>query len=211
LLGLVLTVGILTPAFGSSLVTLSSPDDLTNLTIGQQVTIDVTLQGLETNNFIFNLYTQVLFPSTQFQLVSGPTAITGSAGDSVFFADNQVANFQANSGALSGGGGVFGISPDDTANGVGAIGQNGLFYSFTLQAIAAGSDSIQFDLSNPTLNQFSGTETGFAFAPLPTGGPLNFTVNGNAVPEPASVFLLASGVSLCLVGRRLRRRRSPEA
>ncbi len=52
------------------MVTLSSPDNLTNLTVGEQVTIDVNLQGLPVgSDFIFNLNTSVLFPSSQFQVV----------------------------------------------------------------------------------------------------------------------------------------------
>src|SRR3954447_6791423 len=92
------------PAPAAPIVTLSSPNDLTHLTVGSQAEIDVNLQGLPTGNFIFNLFTQVLFPSAQFQLVSGPTAT--KAFGSVFFgpdviADPQLANFNANSGAIS--------------------------------------------------------------------------------------------------------------
>ena len=45
-------------------VTLSSPQDLTQLTVGELVTIDVDLQGIPVgSDFIFNLNTSVLFPS----------------------------------------------------------------------------------------------------------------------------------------------------
>src|SRR3954447_17126324 len=134
----------------ASLVVLSSPNNLTSLTVGQNVEIDVSLQGLPAGSFIFNLFTRVAFPSAQFQLVSGPTP-TKTFG-SVFFgpdpiADPQLANFNANSGPIPGGGGVIGNFPDNTASGVGAIGQNGLYYSFILKAISVGSGSIGFDLS----------------------------------------------------------------
>src|SRR4051794_25290536 len=89
------------------IVTLSSPSDLTQLRVGDTARIDVTLQGLPAGEFIFNLFTQVAFPSNRFQLVSGPTAT--KAFGSVFFgpdpiADPQLANFQANSSAIGTGG-----------------------------------------------------------------------------------------------------------
>jgi hypothetical protein len=197
LLSLVALLGLVTPACAGSLVSLSSASDLSSLQVGDQVQIDVTLSGLESGNFIFNLLTQILFPSSNFVLVSGPTAST--AAGSAFFADAQVANFNANSGPL-GGGGVAGNYPDNTPTS-GAIGQNGLFYSFVLQATSAGSGTIGFD-PTPNTNRFSGTETGFAFAPLPTGDPLAFTV----VPEPSSAVLALTG--LAIAAGFVRRRRS---
>jgi len=177
-------------------VILSSPQDLAHLTVGSQAEIDVTLQGLPDSHFIFNLDTRVLFPTSNFQLVSGPTATTATG--SVFFADNQVADFNAHSGPIPGGGGVIGDFADETASGVGAIGQNGLYYSFVVQAIAPGSGTIEFDLVTPGGNQFSGTDSvpPFAFSTLPTGPPLPFTIAGAAVPEPTSGLLAVIGMSV---------------
>jgi len=202
-------------AVAAPIMSLSSPNDLTHLTVGSQAELDVTLQGLPAGNFIFNLNTQVLFPSTQFQLVSGPTA-TKTVG-SVFFgpdavANPQLANFNANSGARPSGGGVIGNFPDQSANGVGAIGQNGLFYSFIVRAISAGSGSVGFDLSNPAFNRYSGTDSGFAFAPLPTGPNVAFTIApALAVPEPSTLVLAVTGaVSIGLgYGWRRRKRSAP--
>ena len=71
---------------------LMSSADLNNLSVGDQVQIDVNLGGLATRNFVFNLFTQVAFPSAQFQLVSGQTA-TKTFG-SVFFGPDAIANPQ---------------------------------------------------------------------------------------------------------------------
>jgi hypothetical protein len=72
-----------------------------------------------------------------------------------------------------------------------------------------GSGSILFD-PTPGANQYAADDTGFNFAPLPTGGPLAFTIA--SVPEPSSLSL---GLVASLVGfgyalsRRLRIRLSP--
>ena len=56
---------LLTPvATAAPTVFLTSPENLNNLTVGEQVTIDVNLQGLPVGtDFIFNLNTSVLFPT----------------------------------------------------------------------------------------------------------------------------------------------------
>jgi len=195
-----------TPTQAASLVSLSSPDDLSNLAVGDEVRIDVTLSGLDSGFFIFNLFTRVIFPSSNLELVSGPTP--SKAFGSVFFgpdpiADPQLANFDSNSGPIPGGGGVIGNSPDETANGVGGIGQNGLYYAFVVRATAAGSGTIGFDLSTPDANRYSGTETNNDFAPLPTGPNLAFSI----VPEPSSVVMGATALVLVATLSRKRRPR----
>jgi len=188
------------------MVTLSSPDTLTNLTVGQQVTIDVNLQGLAVGtDFIFNLNTSVLFPSSQFQPVpdlsntSGLT--TGFGSGFVFLYASQPPGFYALSSLNAGN--AIGIFAPPYA----AISENGLYYSFTLKAIAAGSGSILFDPTSGA-NQYAADDTGFNYAPLPTGGPLSFAIG--SVPEPSSlsVALVASLVGL---GYAWRRRRKPAA
>ena len=64
--------------FANPMVALSSPDNLTNLTVREQVTFEVNLSGLAVGtDFIFNLNTSVLFPSAQFQ-ASGLTTGNGT-------------------------------------------------------------------------------------------------------------------------------------
>lgn len=189
------------------MVTLSSPQDLTTLSVGAVVTIDVTLEGLPVgSDFIFNLNTSVLFPSSQFQTVpdnGNPSGLTsGSGGAFAFQFSDQPPNFYALSSLNAGN--AVGIFNDQAPASSEAINENGLYYSFMLKAIARGSGSILFD-PTPGANQYAADDTGFNFAPLPTGGPLPFVIS--SVPEPSSLSLAMVGllVSLGLVCGRHRR------
>ncbi len=190
------------------LFTLSSPEDLSTLKVGQTFEVDVKLSGLPVgSDFIFNLNTKILFSSSLFQAVSDPTSTSGlTATDSppsVFGNTLQVANFNAQSSLTAGAAiGNFSESPNTMS---GAIGLNGLYYSFILQANAAGSGSISFD-STPGANEYAADDTGFNSAPLPTSGPLSFTISPAAVPEPASIVLCGIA-SLCLGGFKWRNRK----
>jgi hypothetical protein len=193
-------------------VTLSSPDNLSSITVGQILEIDVTLSGLPVgSDFIFNLNTKVLFPNAEFQAVPDPTSSSGLkavvAPGSVF--DNnvqgplQVANFNAQSSLVAGAAiGVFSQSPNTNS---GAIGLNGLYYSFDVQAISAGSGSIGFDPTGGA-NEYAADDTGFNFASLPTGPDLSFTIAAAAVPEPSSIAMLAVGVAAIGCWTRIRGR-----
>jgi hypothetical protein len=202
---------LLTPAttFAGPTVFLSSPDNLTDLTVGEVVTIDVNLQGQAVgSDFIFNLNTSVLFPSSEFQTVPDPSNSSGltTGFGSVFafqFAD-QPPNFYALSSLNAGN--AIGIFNDQSPSSSEAINENGLYYSFTLKAIATGSGSIGFD-PTPGANQYAADDTGFNFAPLPTGGPLSFTISAASVPEPSSITLGLAGLLFSLGCARLRRRR----
>jgi hypothetical protein len=96
--------------------------------------------------------------------------------------------------------GIFSQFPNTNS---GAIGLNGLFYSFLLRATSVGSGSIQFD-STPGANEYAANETGFNYAPLRTGGGL--IVNVRSVPEPSSIALIGAGVAIlgCLIPVRRR-------
>lgn len=185
---------LLTPAatVAGPSVFLSSPDNLSNLTVGEQVTIDVNLQGLAVgSDFIFNLNTEVLFPSTSFQPVAGPLTTYGPSGDVFLYAD-QPPNFYAASSLNAGN--AVGVFNDASPSPSSAISENGFYYSFTLKAIAPGIGSILFD-PTPGANEYAADDTGFNYAPLPTGGPLLFSIS--SVPEPSSLVL---GVVASLTG-----------
>ncbi len=62
---------------------------------------------------------------------------------------------------------------------------------------------MEFD-STPGANQYTADDTGFNFAPLPTGGPLFFTIA--AVPEPSTLTLGLVASLLGLGYARSRRR-----
>ena len=77
-LALCALVVLSSPAKAGPTVFLSSPEDLTNITVGEVVTIDVSLEGLPVgSDFIFNLNTKVLFSSSLFQAIPDPTNSSG--------------------------------------------------------------------------------------------------------------------------------------
>jgi hypothetical protein len=201
-------------------LTLSSPDNLSALTVGQTFEVDVKLSGLpfpnNTTDFVFNLNSKVLFSSSLFTTVpdastlSGLTATVtaGSVFDNVVQGPLQVANFDFNSaanGGLSAGSatGIFAQTPNTNS---GAIGLNGLYYSFLLKATSVGSGSIQFD-PTPGANEYAADDTGFNYAPFSSlGGPLSFTIGSAAVPEPSSIVMGAIGVVVLAYAGHARRR-----
>ena len=165
---LALALGSPAPAVAAPVLTLSSPDDLGALTVGEQVRIDVTLQGLDVgNDFIFVLNSRVLFPAALFDPVPAPTTTSGLTPGSILTTAAQRSSFDAVSSLTDGA--AVGNFSDLVPVPSQAISQNGLFYSFLLEVTAPGSGSIALDPANTT---YGATSTGFNLAPLPTGGPL---------------------------------------
>ena len=181
--------------FAGPMATLSSPANLNNLTVGELVTINVNLSGLPVGtDFIFNLDTKVLFPSSSFQTVPDPTNTSGlttnyGAGFAFQYAGQPPAFYSTSSLNADNAVGIF----NNTLTAP-AISENGIYYSFTLEAIAPGSGSISFD-PTPGANQYAADDTGFNYALLPTGGPLSFAIT--AVPEPSAFSL---GIVATFVG-----------
>jgi hypothetical protein len=184
------------------LISLSSPSDLAQLSVGDQIRVDVTLGGVSLNEFIFVLNARELFPSSLFQVIADPGNISGLSPGPILANASQRDSFNALSSMTSGS--VIGNFSDSVPAPSQAIAGNGLFYSFALRAIAPGSGAIQF---NPAGTLYASNMSGFNLVPLPSTGPLTFSVT--AIPEPASVVMLGVG-TLAVVGR-VRRRRPPRA
>jgi hypothetical protein len=193
-------------AVANPTVSLSSPNNLNQLSVGNNVEIDVTLSGLPVNDFIFVLNTKVLFPSSSFLPVPDLNNSSGLTPGPILFLPSQVSNFNAASSLLPGvaTGNFSDLSPSPSA----AISQNGLYYSFTLKAISVGSGSIQFDTPGTT---YAANDTGFNLAPLPHGGPLAFTIAAAAVPEPSALVMAGAGVVMTGLGFGWRRRKRTTA
>jgi hypothetical protein len=202
-------------------LTLSSPSNLSALTVGQTFEVDVNLAGLPfpSNNtdFIFNLNSKVDFSSTLFTTVPDTNTLSGLtaavAPGSVFFNNIQgplqVSNFDflsAGSGGLTAGSatGIFAETPFTNS---GAIGLNGLYYSFLLKATSVGSGSIALSPFPDT--EYAANDTGFNYAPFSSlGSPLTFTIAPAAVPEPSSIVLCGmSGLFVAAFARRRSRAR----
>ena len=217
LIGVVLCILATTSSANADLsLTLSSPDNLSTLTVGQTFEIDVNLSGLPSPNntdFVFNLNSKVDFSSSLFTTVPDPSTMSGLtalvAPGSVFTITPMVpircANFDylsAQAGGLSAGSaiGIFAESPNTNS---GAIGLNGLYYSFLLKATAVGTGSIMLDTAAGA-NEYAANDTGFNYAPFGSlGSPLTFTVSPAVVPEPASIVLCGiSGLFLAVFTRR---------
>jgi len=183
------------------LVSLSSQSDLTHLTVGDQIRVDVTLGGVSSfSEYLFVLNTRETFPSSLFQVIADSANGSGLSPGPVLAVASQRDTFNALSsitlGAVTGN---FSSMPTPSE----AITGNGLFYSFTLRAIAPGNGAIQFD---PGRTVYGSNLSGFNLALLPSTGPLSFSVS--AIPEPTSAVMIGFG-TLAVVGW-VRRRRAAE-
>ena len=230
LAALVLLAAVTSASPANLIMQLSSPNDLAHLTVGQTVEIDLAISGLPFPNnqtdFIFNLNTKILFPSNLFTPIPDPTSLSGltaTVAPGSAFANSvqgplQVANFNYQGvkpdglpDSFLGAGSAIGIFSEYPNTNSGALGLNGLYYSFLLKATSAGSGSISFD-PTPGANEYAANETGFNYAPLVTTGNLSFNISPAVVPPPA----LPEPSTLALVGlgglgvagwRRWRKRR----
>jgi hypothetical protein len=182
-------------------ISLSSPSDLTHLTVGDQIRVDVTLGGVSSfSEYLFVLNTRETFPSSLFQVIADPGNGSGLSPGPVLAVASQRDTFNALSsitvGAVTGN---FSSMPTPSQ----AITRNGLFYSFALRAIAPGNGAILFD---PGGSLYASNMSGFNLAFLGSTGPLSFSVT--AIPEPTSAVMIGFG-TLALVSW-VRRRRAAE-
>lgn len=186
LLSLTLLAGPVAAGFA---LTLSSPDNLSNLTVGQQVTFQVTLSGADASNTLDELQTDITWLSNVFS-VSPSNIIPGSiVPDLTGFSGTSVANTISASGLY-----------DNFATTVipgPSISSSGLFFSVIVKAATAGAGSVT--LANQT--GFQGFNQ-ITIADNTPGGGLDFTISpAAAVPAPPGMILAGSGAFLLLLGR----------
>ena len=189
-------------AAAAPILTLSSPGSLANLEVGDVIQIDVNLSGMPGALFdeLFALYSEVLFAASLFDPVSGPTA------GGILPLPTQQTHFDALSSLTDGSVlGIFNLNLSPSAGD--SITLNGVYYSFTLMATAVGTGLIGFD---PADTYYTSKSSIFTSVPMPTGGPLAFSITADTapvpVPEPASLLLM--GVGLASAGvRRWRQNR----
>lgn len=190
---------LVSPTMADPTAVLSSPSDLSNLAVGDQFRVDVQLQGLDVgNDFVFVLNTQLSFPGALLDPIPDPLNPSGLTPGPILVTAAQRTSFNAVSSLTDGTvtGNFSDLSPVPSQ----AISQNGTYYSFLLRAQAPGSSSIAF-----TSGSYASTSSGFNLVPLPTGGPLAFTINGTAIPEPSSLALIVTGAMLGMIGCGFRR------
>jgi hypothetical protein len=185
---------LLGPAAGGRaefLLTLSSPDNLSSVHVGQTVHVNVTLSGVATGGPLDSLGATVqISPGASMALFSIPSISAGpivpSGGG--FMTAPQV--------------GIADATYDDLFNSTNhPISTDGVFYSFSLVAASPGSGTFGFTF----LSGFQG----FDSVPVSNGTPngLAFTISpaASAVPEPSSL-VLACSAAFAAVGCAWRRR-----
>lgn len=190
---LLLLLGLATPSQADLLLTLASnPADLSALSVGQTIEIQVSLSGLGDSGNptqLSSLTADVSFPVGIF---GSPLSVTEGG-----IVPSPTQTFTAVSTSGTAGGifdNIFLPSPGPV------IDSNGLFFTFQVTALAAGSGV--FSLAPPP-GAFD--ELGGEIVVI-SGSDLPFTVvgGGGGIPEPSSVLLFALG--LCGVGYQVRRR-----
>src|SRR4051794_10502252 len=181
----------------------STAPDLSQIHIGDAIQFDVTLSGLNAGDTLELLGVSVVFPEVNFGSPASntphltPTGIVPDAGG--YSGAVPLGNAVGLYDTLN----LFpppDFFPDITSN--------GLFFSFTVTALAAGSgtfafgtdlNSIGFDASGLPLDNVVGA-TG--------ASQLSFTVlQGTTIPEPGSVILLGVGTLATAAWARRRPRR----
>jgi hypothetical protein len=166
---------------------MSSVADLNNIAIGDTVTIDISLDGMDLGDTVDVLSATVIFEAGDFStpIVSQREIVPDPLGFESLEAPGIADGFYD---------ALFALSGD-------VIVSNGVFYSFDVTAEQTGEGEFTFDFADAFgLDANSGQIIGIA-----TGAPLAYTVlaaPGDAVPEPVTLLCL-----MMAAGTQLRRRR----
>jgi hypothetical protein len=188
---LLLLLGLATPSQADLLLTLASnPADLSALSVGQTIEIQVSLSGLGDGGNPTQLSALTADVSFPVGIFGSPLSVTeGGIVPSPALSFTPVSTSGTAGGVFDN---IFLPVPGPV------IDSTGLFFKFQVTALAAGSGV--FSLAPPP-GAFD--ELGGAIVVI-SGSDLPFTVVGGAIPEPSSVLLFALGV--CAVGYQVRRR-----
>jgi hypothetical protein len=168
-------------------VSLTSPDDLGSISVGQSVTIDLLLSGVAANGPLDSLGATVeIQPAGSGSLFDVPVITAGSVIPSLDGFLTAPAS------------GTADATFDDLFTSSGTpISADGTFYSFSVEALAAGSGT--FALT------FTSGFAGFDPVPVDNGTPagLAFTISPTqpiATPEPYSITLVAAFAASAAIG-----------
>ena len=188
-LGVVVALVVVSATYGQPAplsLQLSSSDDLTALGVGDMVTVDVSLSGLQPGEELVSLTGSVLYPDPLMgtPLSINPGAIAPNAIDFLDLAFPGQAD-----------GSFVTFSPLAAAH----ITSDGVFYSFDVQAQAVGSGQFALDSLALIAEQH---DPSFPILRFPEAGPpLDFSV----VPVPAAALLAMMGMGTAVL--RLRKQR----
>lgn len=172
---------------------LSSPDNLANLTVGQTFTINVSLGALAPGERLQSLTGAVEFPAAMLgtpQLIAAGAIVPNPLADPLDF---QSVNAPGQADAI-----FVTFSPNASEQ----ITANGVFYSFTLKALAVGSGQISLNGLGLIGEQFvPGDVPVSILRPIQPGAPLSFTISSSGGPGPNPVPLPAAAWGgLALIG-----------
>jgi hypothetical protein len=176
-------------AVAAPIVFFSSPDDLSDIQIGQIVTIRVELSGLPAGDELESLAATVQFDGAK---LGAPVAIT--PGPILPNPLNDPLDFVTASG--------YGLADGNflTSGSTSAyrVTGNGVFYTFTLSAQTAGAGQIEFDFVDAL--QHNSANPGQPIDPgLLADSALPFTVE---IPEPTTLALIMMGIFSFALQRR---------
>ena len=184
-----LTSALAAPASAQTL-TLSSPDDLTQIAIGQTVTVNVNLTGLGGGE-LSSLNASVASPGLLFD-AAPPVSVGSILSSAADFLPNTDEN---DPGTIFNDGLYFPLDPADN------ITADGVFFSFGLTAVSVGGGNVNFDVDSDGLPLIAATDAAGNNVALAAGNA-GRGLNVRVVPEPTGFAVVMGGMGLATLRRR---------